>query len=190
MLERPNLESRVVGLGYVGPPSQLLSIRSGNAGVTDTLKLMAKVAKQYKVDPLIRQTAARAVARVPEKDDLAEAAALQNWVRGNIRYTGDVLDVETLQTPDYTLQERYGDCDDQATLLATMLLAIGIPAAYMAVGVDGEPFSHVLTFACLRGYDPSYVSLETTLTTDPTTGETVGPGWFPANATSVRFFHI
>ena len=179
-----------MGLGYAGPPSQLLSIRSGSGGVTDTLKLMAQVAKQYKVDPVIRQTAARAIQAAPEKDDLAEAAALQDWVRTNIRYTGDVLDVETLQTPDYTLQEGYGDCDDQATLLATMLLAVGIPAAYCAVGVDGEPFSHVMAFAGLRGYTPPYVSLETTLTTDPSNGQFIGPGWFPLNATSVRFFHI
>jgi len=179
-----------VGLGHVGPPSQLLSIRSGSGGVTDTLRLMAQVAKQYKVDPVVRQTAARVISSAPEKDDLAEAAALQNWVRANIRYTGDVLDTETLQTPDYTLQEAYGDCDDQAMLLATMLMAVGIPAAYCAVGVDGEPFSHVLTFACLRGYTPPYVSLETTLTTDPNTGELIGPGWWPQNVTSVRFFHI
>jgi transglutaminase-like putative cysteine protease len=179
-----------VGLGYAGPPSQLLSIRSGSGGVTDTLKLMGQLAKQYKVDPLVRQTAVRAVSHAPEKDDLAEAAALQDWVRTNIRYTGDVLDVETLHTPVYTLQELAGDCDDQATLLATMLMAIGIPAAFCAVGVDGEPFSHVMAFAGLRGYNPPYVSLETTLTTDPVTREPIGPGWFPQNATSVRFFHI
>ena len=179
-----------MGLGYVAPPSQLLSIRSGSGGVADTLKLMAQCAKQYKVDPLIRQTAARAISSAPEKDDLAEAAALQDWVRSNIRYTGDVLDVETLQTPNYTLQEGYGDCDDQATLLAAMLLAVGIPAAYCAVGVDGDPYSHVMTFAGLRGYNPPYVALETTLTTDPQTGEPVGPGWFPQNATCVKFFHI
>jgi transglutaminase-like putative cysteine protease len=177
-----------VGLGDV-PPSQLLSIRSGSGGVTDTLKLMAQFAKQYKVDPLVRQTAARAVYSAPEKDDLAEAAALQDWVRANIRYTGDALDVETLQTPDYTLQELYGDCDDQATLLAAMLMAVGIPAAYCALGVNHEPYSHVMTFAGLRDLN-RYVSLETTLTTDPKTREPIGPGWFPDNATCVRFFHI
>lgn len=179
-----------MGLGYAGPPSQLLSIRSGSGGVTDTLKLMVQVARQYKVNPLVRQTAARAIARVREKDDLAEAGALQNWVRSNIRYTGDVLDTETLQTPDYTLAEGYGDCDDQATLLATMLMAVGIPAAYCAIAVDGEPFSHVLTFARLRGYIPPEVSLETTLTTDPDTGALIGPGWWPQNVTDVRFMHI
>jgi transglutaminase-like putative cysteine protease len=179
-----------VGLGYAGPPSQLLSIRPGSGGVTDTLKLMAQIARQYKTNPVIRQTAARAIASAPEKDDLAEAAALQDWVRTNIRYTGDVLDVETIQTPDYTLQEGYGDCDDQAILLATMLLAVGIPAAYCAVGVDNQPFSHVMAYAGLRGYTPPYVSLETTLTTDPDTGAPIGPGWFPANTTCVKFFHI
>jgi transglutaminase-like putative cysteine protease len=153
----------------------------------DTLKIMAQLARQYKVDPLVRQTAARAVVSCPAKDDMCEAATLQNWVRTNIRYTGDVLDTETVQTPPYTLQERYGDCDDQATLLATCLMAIGIPAAFCAVGVDNGPFSHVMTFAMLRGSQP--VALETTLDVDET-GQVVGPGWFPSDVTSVRFFHI
>lgn len=180
-----------MGLGDTAPPSQLLTIRSGEAGVTDTLKLMAQLAKQYKVDPVIRQTSARIVQSCPPKDDLCECAALQNWVRSNIRYTGDVVDVETLQTPDYTLQERYGDCDDQSVLLATFLLAIGIPAAYCALGVDGGPYSHVLPVAILRQHTQLlYVPCETTLSKDPQTGEAIGPGWFPSNATCVKFFHI
>ena len=180
-----------MGLGDIAPPSQLLTIRSGDAGVTDTLKMMAQLARQYKVDPLIRQTAARAVQSCRAKDDYCEAARLQNWVRSNIRYTGDVYDVETLQTPLVTLQERYGDCDDQSTLLATMLLAIGIPAAYCAVGVNGEPYSHVMTYAVIRDHTQvSYLALETTLQVDPNTGAQIGPGWFPQDATCVRFFHI
>jgi hypothetical protein len=179
-----------VGLADV-PPSRLLPIRSGDAGVTDTLKLMAQLARQYKVDPLIRQTSARIVQPCQAKDDLAEAGALQNWVRSNIRYVGDVLDVETIQTPDYTLRERYGDCDDQSVLLATLLLAIGIPAAYCAVGTDGGPFCHVLAVAIVRQRTQVIqVPLETTLSSDPMTGEAVGPGWFPQNATCIRFFHI
>jgi hypothetical protein len=68
-------------------------------------------------------------------------------------------------------------------------MAVGLPAAFCAVGVDDQPYSHVMTFAGLRGYN-KYVSLETTLTTDPDTGEPIGPGWFPANATCARFHHI
>lgn len=180
-----------MGLGDVAPPSQLLQIRSGDAGVTDTLKIMAQLARQYKVNPLLRQTAARAVINCPPKDDLCEAATLQDFVRSNIRYTGDVFETETVQTPDYTLQEGYGDCDDQSVLLATLLMAIGIPAAYCAVGINGENFSHVLTFGIIRqGSQVSQVALETTLSEDPQTGAPVGPGWFPQNVTSMRFFHI
>lgn len=180
-----------MGLADAPPPSQLLPIRSGDAGVTDTLKLMAQLARQYKVNPVIRQTSARIVQACPEKDDLSEATALQNWVRSNIRYVGDVLDVETVQTPDYTLQERYGDCDDQSVLLCTLLLAIGIPAAYCALGTDGGPYCHVMPIAIVRQHTQViHVPLETTLSRDPQTGDPVGPGWFPQNATCIRFWHI
>lgn len=180
-----------MGLGDAAPTGQLLSIPSGDAGTAVTLKLMAQLVRQSKVNPLIRQTAARAVMSCPEKDDLCEAATLQNFVRSSIRYTGDVWETETLQPPDYTLKEGYGDCDDQAVLLASLLLAIGIPAAFCAVGIKGGPFSHVMTIAIIRDHTQvAQVPLETTLTTDPETGEPIGPGWFPSNVTSVRFFHI
>lgn len=180
-----------MGLHDVPPPSSLLTIPSGDAGVTATLKLMAQVARQYKVNPLLRQTAARIVQGCPGKDSECEVTALQSWVRSNIRYTGDVLDTETVQTPDYTLQERYGDCDDQAVLLATFLLAIGIPAAYCAVGVDGGPFEHVMAVAILRQHTQVlYLPCETTLDRDPKTGAPIGLGWFPSNATCTRLWHI
>lgn len=172
------------------PPAQLLSIRSGDGGVTDTLKIMAKLARRYQVNPLIRQTSARIVRSCPEKDDLCEVGTLQNWVRSNIRYTGDVLDFETVQTPDYTLSEGFGDCDDQAVLLASFLMAIGIPAAYCAVGISGGPFSHVLPMAILRQHTQIlYVPCETTIARDQY-GTPVGPGWFPPDATCTRVWHI
>lgn len=179
-----------MGLANV-PPAQLLSIRSGDAGVTDTLKLMAQIARQYKANPVIRQTGARIVRSCPGKAELCEVAALQSWVSSNIRYVSDVLDVETIQTPDYTLQERYGDCDDQSVLLASLLMSIGIPAAYCALGTNGGPFSHVLTVAIVRQHTQIVqVPCETTLTRDPVTGQSIGPGWFPPDATCVRFWHI
>lgn len=178
-----------MGLGDAIAPSQLLNIRSGDGGVTDTLKIMAQVARQYKSNVLLRQTAANIVQRCPPKDDYCEVEALQGWVRGNIRYTGDVYETETIQTPDYTLTHKFGDCDDQAVLLATLLLSIGIPAAYCALGVQGGPYSHVMAVANVRG-DGGWLPLETTLDQDPYTGAPIGPGWFPPDATCTRFFHI
>lgn len=180
-----------MGLADAPPGARLLPIRSGDAGVTDTLKLMAQLARQGKINPLVRQTGARIVQSCPAKNELCEVGALQAWVQSNIRYTGDVLDYETLQPPDYTLQEGYGDCDDQSILMAAMLMAIGIPAAFCAVGVDGGPFSHVLPVAILRQHTQVLqVPCETTLTRDPHTGAAVGPGWFPSDTTCQRFWHI
>lgn len=173
------------------PPASLVPIRSGDAGVTDTLKLMAQVARQYKTNPLLRQTSARIVQSCPGKDELCEVSALQAWVSSNIRYVSDVLDVETVQTPDYTLQERYGDCDDHSLLVATLLMAIGIPAAYCAMGVGGGPFSHVLAVAIVRQHTQvRYIPCETTVTRDPSNGQRIGVGWWPPDATCVRFWHI
>lgn len=151
---------------------------------------MAKIAKRYQVDPLIRQTSARIVRSCPPKDDLCEVGTLQNWVRSNIRYTGDVLDVETVQTPDYTLTEGYGDCDDQSVLLATLLMSIGHPAAFCAVGIAGGPFSHVLPVAILRQHTQVlYVPCETTISKDEN-GTPVGPGWFPPDVSCMKLWHI
>lgn len=182
-----------MGLGDVVPPSQLISIPSGEAGINATLKIMARLARQYKANPLVRQTAARAAtsAGCDGRDDLCVAGALQRWTQQNITYLHDVMNVETLQTPDYTLQERYGDCDDQALLMASMLMSVDVPAAFCAVGIDGGPFTHVLTMAILRQHDQIvYSPLETIISKDPATNAAVGPGWFPPNATCQKFFHI
>lgn len=179
-----------MGLG-VPPPAQLLSIRSGVGGVTDTLKVMAQLARQYKVHPLLVQTANRIIAGCAGRDQVCELEQLQNWVRNRIRYAADPVDVEKVQTPDYTLQEGYGDCDDQSVLLATFLLAIGIPAAFCALGVNGGPYSHVLPVAILRQHTQVlYVPCETTLSADPYTGEPIGPGWFPSDVTCQKWYHI
>lgn len=173
------------------PPARLLSIPSGEAGVTATLKLMAQIARQYCSHPLIRQSAADLVNQCAPHDQECEVATLQAWVQNNIRYIHDVDEVETLQTPDYTLQHGYGDCDDQSILMASMLLSIGIKAAYVAIGIEGGPFSHVLPVAILRQHDRVlHLPCETTMTRDPKTGVPITLGWFPVDATSQKFFHV
>lgn len=56
---------------------------------------------------------------VPEKNYKAEAAALQNWYRANVRYTRDPLYVDTFSSPDITLGTKAGDCLPGDTLLLT-----------------------------------------------------------------------
>lgn len=128
-----------------GPRSYTLTgIPDGVEGTIATLEIMRRLVREYRTNPRMIETARGIVASIPGKAFEAEAAALQNFVRSNIRYTLDVYDVETIQTPLVTLDIRQGDCDDQSTLLATLLNAIGLEARFVAVGFSPDNFEHVL----------------------------------------------
>ncbi len=96
-----------------------------------TLREMRRLVNEHKTDPVVLQRAVSAVYTVPQKDELAEVDAIFRFVRDSIRYVRDIVGVETLCSPDKTLERRVGDCDDQATLLATMLEAVGYPTRFV-----------------------------------------------------------
>jgi len=130
---------------------QLLGSLPGNAGIRQTLKRMSSIAKGYKTAPLIRETALKVLSRVPEKKWRLEVAALLHFVQEHIRYVRDVVGVETLQTPVQTLRLAQGDCDDQSILLASLLMAAGHPARFVALGQEPNTFSHVLVQSKIGG---------------------------------------
>lgn len=103
----------------------------------------------------------------------AQARAIQVFVQNSIEYRRDPPDVELVQTPQVTLQLKAGDCDDQAVLIAALLQATGHPAQFIAVGLNGQPLSHVLTQTLIG---TSWVAVETI--------EKRGLGWMPAGITS------
>jgi transglutaminase-like putative cysteine protease len=132
----------------------LTGIPDGVEGTRATLSFMVKYVKEYRVHPRIVELARSIVSDLPGKAFRQEAARLQNWVRENIRYTLDVYDVETLQTPLVTLDLKQGDCDDQSILLATLLNAIGHEARFVAVGLDRampDNFEHVFVETKIGG---------------------------------------
>ncbi len=49
-----------------------------------------------------------------------------NFVRGNVRYQNDESGVEQLRTPQRTLYDRTGDCDDMSILISSILCNLGI----------------------------------------------------------------
>lgn len=123
----------------------LAGLPYGPEGTRITLELMRRMVRVFRVHPEILDLARSVVATVPGKNYAAEAEALRNWVAQNIRYTQDVFEVETLQSPVVTLEVRQGDCDDQATLLAALLNAVGHEARFVAVGMGApDEFEHVI----------------------------------------------
>jgi hypothetical protein len=123
----------------------------GDAGVAQTIDQMRNLVSEAIADPSILRLAKDIVRGVPAFDDTAEAEALYNWVRQNIRFTKDPVNKETLYPPTELLQIRAGDCDDISMLLGTLLMAIGYPARLMTVAANGDEFSHVYVEGQING---------------------------------------
>jgi hypothetical protein len=114
--------------------------------VEQTIRQMRTLVDEALRDPAIIRLATDIVRSAPAFDDFAEANALYEWVRGNIRFTKDPVNKEKLYPPAELLKIRAGDCDDISMLLGTLLMAVGYPARLMTVAAAGgapEQFSHV-----------------------------------------------
>lgn len=129
-----------------------VTIPGGVRGVRRTLDTMRALVRAFRVNPQIRQAATSLIFTTPERMALSEASAIFDWVQASVRYVRDVHEVETLSTPLVTLQGRIGDCDDQVTLLASLLESVGYPTRFVAAGYT-EPgyFDHVYMQAFLDG---------------------------------------
>lgn len=104
---------------------------------------MSNLVNQYKNHPLIRQKGTALVQSVANKDWVGEINAIFNFVRNYIRYTRDIENTETIQTPVATLKLQHGDCDDMSMLLAALLATVGINTRFVAVGFAPQCFDHV-----------------------------------------------
>jgi hypothetical protein len=122
----------------------LKGIPSGMAGTRATLKQMARMAQKAKRQIEFREQALAIVQNAPPKCWSCEAKLIQDWILSNIRYVRDIEGIETIATPEKTLEYRQGDCDDLVLLASVYLLSIGHPVRYVAVGFNNKPYSHVL----------------------------------------------
>lgn len=90
-------------------------------------------------------------------DDDAYAKKLQRFVQDNIEFRHE--QGEIFQGLGYTLEHRYGDCDDHARVVAALAWAGGLPARMGFLHAGGDP-SHV---AALLGPYGEFSWAETTL---------------------------
>jgi transglutaminase-like putative cysteine protease len=145
---------------YQQRPAQVLaSLPEGPDGIRETLKLMRDLVRAQKSAPSIRDKAVNVTFYIPRNAWIAKARSLWSWVKANIKYIPDIRNVETIHWPTQVLSQGFGDCDDQAALLAAMLESIGMPTRFVAVGFTPGSFSHVYSEVYI-GND--WIPLETT----------------------------
>lgn len=140
MLVRPQPQQRQVSK----TTATLKGIPNGLAGTRATLKQMARMAQKAKRQIMFRELALSIVQHAPPKCWSCEAKLIQDWILSNVRYVRDIEGIETIATPEKTLEYRQGDCDDLVLLASVLMLGVGHPVRYAAVGFHNKPFSHVL----------------------------------------------
>lgn len=108
---------------------------------------MRKIVRQWKKSPTLRQLTLDVIDNVPgHKNFLGQVHRIHNYVKNTIAYVKDINGVETVHTPEQTIRNRAGDCDDQAVLVAAMLESIGHPTRFVAIRMKPlGPFVHVFT---------------------------------------------
>src|SRR5271168_1090320 len=152
-------------------PMTLRGLPGGRAGTAETLKEMARLAKEGARDAGVIQVASELVRNLGQYDRVGEVCALHAFVRDSIRYTNDPIDLELVRTPRAILEMGVGDCDDKSILLACLLRCIGRPSRYVAIMMKGQSsFSHVYVETPLG---KRWIPLETI--------KPVAAGWGPDN---------
>lgn len=114
------------------------------------------IAPKVAVTPEIQKQADTITAGIVDRKQ--QARALYDWVNGHVRYVGIELGAGGYvpHDPNWTLTNAFGDCKDQAVLLASLLKAKNIPAELVlihagnhyklsAVPVTGD-FNHMILF--------------------------------------------
>lgn len=151
-------------------PSIARSIYTADLGTdratADTIAIMASLARQGARSNEVYWAVEQAWYGLPaDASDREITKAIYNWVRRTVRFvedesliqlwTGEVVtNKELLIAPErlLTMQPPQGDCDDFSTLLAAMLLSVGIPTSFVTIAADSfNPgrFSHVYVRASL-----------------------------------------
>jgi hypothetical protein len=123
----------------------------------DDMRRLVRDALTREQSPELRRLVESIIAQVEAKDYLSEIAAIYYYVLKNVRYVRDPLHTEYTQHPYLVLQPetwdradgrrgRQVDCEEMATTLAAMVMAIGNTAEFVTITTDASRgFHHVFT---------------------------------------------
>lgn len=141
--------------GSVRPGPSPFMVRRAYPGLEAVLSEMRSLVTEHKGNPQVRDKAVSITQSVPRdrrtglpnrRNYHAIASAIYDWMKTHVGYVRDPDGIEWLQSPPRTLQNGYGDCDDQAVLAGALLSSIGVPTRFKVVKADPADrgrYSHV-----------------------------------------------
>lgn len=143
---------------------------NGGISIKDRLRLIEEMVGKSVTNPAVREAAMEAVRHCPSRDRVCELRGVHDYVRRNVRYTGDLAPVLQLNgkhepvdiysAAHVTLKNGGGDCDDHTIVTRAMVAHLGIPMKSRAVKYQNRPWSHIYGVAKLKDKE---IPLDTTL---------------------------
>lgn len=115
------------------------------------LAALREMVEQAGRDPRVRDAAIRILrdAAVQPRDYPGQVDALHRWVQREIYYVNEPDEV--FQDPLFTLEKRYGDCDDQQILLMSLYESIALPWRFVISGYKTSWFGKKTPFRYIEG---------------------------------------
>lgn len=157
-------------------------IPDGTPGLRTKLTHLRQLVEESKRDPAFRKQVLRIVRHVREGDWSGELGAISSWIRRNVTYRHDPVNVELFTAPHLLAGDvaagdaAAGDCDDMVALGAAMAEVLGHPTRFV-VGGDrhgrGERWRHIWRESWDKGRN-RWVAYDDTAKKRPA-------GWSPAS---------
>lgn len=138
-------------------------------------RFLRAMVTEYRQSPIVRRAAIDAIRAcgAREKDKLGQAVGIATWVKQRLYYIHEANEV--FATPEATLREKSGDCDDFTTLQCSMMESIGIPSKMNLMRI-GSSWKHIYPSMMYRR--PGSLELPKNVPLDATLN--VWPEEFPA----------
>ena len=161
--------------GYSDGNMKTTTRASSDMPIEERLASIQDLVHKSVQDPEMRKLALQITSGCAERDGDCEARAVYDFVKSNVRYTGDIApiafpngDVEGIdlyQSARRTVEFGGGDCDDQSILIATLLALNGItPRLRVMKENKDDDWSHIFPLAGLPKTEPTeWTALDTTL---------------------------
>jgi transglutaminase-like putative cysteine protease len=135
----------------------------GRAGIDATLAVMRNVARGQAALPDVRKVAVAITDGTSPYGGAERARLILDWVKAHLLFVPDPIGVEALTTPQAHLRainvngHSNGDCDDAATLIATLARSVGLHTRFVAASfLSSRRLHHVWAEA----YDGGWIPLD------------------------------
>jgi hypothetical protein len=121
-------------------------------GIDGVMLAATDLVTKYTGDERIRSLALKITRSIRKHSDTGQpdlrnvdliADAIYKWMVRNINYVRDPWNIERIQSPEVTIAQKAGDCDDHAILGAALLQSLGIQTGFRIVSRSGKHFDHI-----------------------------------------------